>query len=120
MAPAPSAGLPAPSAGLPARSRRVIRNARLVHKRIKRGRRAILRVSLTTPSRVRIVLTRSKTGRRVRVLNVAPRGRVFAVRLPARAHGHKLNLGRYRVSVVAIDGNGVSSAPFKRTLTVRR
>jgi hypothetical protein len=109
FAPAPSTLTPAP---------RVIRNARLVKKRVKQGRRALLRVSLTTPSRLRITMNRG--GHRVRLIAVPAGGQVVALRLPARAGGHKLRTGRYRISVVAVDANGVASAPFGRTMTVRR
>lgn len=120
---APATITPFPSMAAPpvtTRAPRVLRNARLVHRRVKRGRRGLLRVSLNTPSRLRIVMRRVANGRRIRVINVPARGKLVRLRLPARHRGHALRRGRYRISVAAIDANGVSSAPLKRTLTVRR
>jgi hypothetical protein len=98
---------------------RMIRRARLVHRRVGRGKRAQLRVSLAAPSRLRVVLLRKGSGRRIATLNVPARGRSVSLRLPARSHGHALRAGRYRVRVVAVDALGVRSAPVKLTLTVR-
>ena len=116
IAPFPSTTAPSVRAKAP----RVIRRARLVHRRVKRGRRGLLRVSLNTPSRLRIVLTRSTTGHRIRAINVPARGRTVALRLPARTRGHDLRAGRYRVSVVAIDADGARSRPIRLTMIVRR
>jgi hypothetical protein len=102
------------------RSTRMIRRARLVHRRVRRGQRARLRVALAAPSKLRIVMSRSPGGRRIRAINVPARGRTVSLRLPARTRGHALRPGRYRISVVALDAQGVRSAPVKLTLTVRR
>jgi hypothetical protein len=132
-APPPAALLPAgigpvtfapiPSLTAPAqqtRARRVVRAARLVPRRVRRGRRALLRISLATPSRVQIVMRRSASGHRIRVLSVPARGNTVALRLPARSGGHDLRPGRYRISIVAIDAQGIRSRPVVRTLRVRR
>ena len=50
----PFPSMTAPS--LKSRAPRVLRNARLVHRRVKQGRHGRLRVSLNSPSRLRIVL----------------------------------------------------------------
>ena len=113
FAPVTPAGAPA------ARRARVIRRAQLVPRRVRAGRRALLRVWLVAPSRLRIVIARPG-GRRVRVVNVPARGRRVALRLPARAHGRLLRAGSYRVSVVAVDGQGGRSQPVGLTLAVRR
>ena len=108
-------------ARVPTRSRPVIQRARFVHRRVRRGRRAVLRLLLSRPASLRIVIRRRTHGHRVRVavLNrLAPKRR-RTVRLPARRHGHALFPDRYRVSVVAIDAFGARSAPVRRTLIVR-
>jgi len=116
FAPIPSGIAPSPRA----RSPHVIRRARLVHRRVKQGRRALLRISLTTPSRLRIVLSRSASGRRIRTISLPARGRTVALRLPARTAGHDLRPGRYRIRVVAIDASGTRSRPVRLTMIVRR
>jgi hypothetical protein len=117
---APTFSLPTTSAP-PASSKapRIMRNARLLNTRVKQGRRGKLRISLNSPSRLRIVLTRVKNGHRIKAINVAPGGNTLTVRLPARRkNGHDLRVGRYSVSVSAVDANGVASSPIKRTMKV--
>jgi hypothetical protein len=115
IAPFPSTTAPS----LRSRSPRLIRRARLVHKRVRQGRRGLLRVSLATPSRLRVVL-RGPSGRRIRAISAPARGRTVALRLPARTGGHNLRPGRYRVSVQAIDATGARSLPVRLTMTVHR
>jgi len=117
---APITFSPLPS-GPAARSRapRMIRRARLVPRRVRQGRRPLLRLSLAAPGRVRIVMSRRASGHRVRVVSVPARGRTVVLRLPARTGGHALRPGRYRVRVVAFDAQGVRSRPVRLTLIVR-
>jgi len=122
---APVTFAPLPSVAPPtvrSRNARVVRRARLTPRRVRRGRKPLLNVSLTTPSRLRIVISRS-TGRgrsRAAALSVPARGRTISLRLPARSKGHDLRPGRYRVSIVAIDAQGTRSRQVRRTLIVRR
>jgi hypothetical protein len=113
---APVAAAPAP---VPAakRARPAIRRARLSPKRVRSGKRTALRLSLASPGRLSIVITRG--GRRVGAMSVAARKSSAVVRLRARTHGHNLRAGRYRVTVVAIDAQGQRSLPIRLTLTVR-
>jgi len=120
---APPVFAPAPAQLAPtARNRapRLIRRARLVHRRVKQGRRARLRVSLTTPSRLKVVVTRRATRHRIRTISVPVRGNVVALRLPARNGGHDLRPGRYRVRVVAFDAFGGRTRPEKLSMIVHR
>lgn len=129
-APLPAALSPVNFAPMPAapgnagrkRSRPVIRRAKLAPRRIRRGRHARLRLSLSTPGRVRITLERNVRGRRVRsaTLTVAARGTRLTVRLPTRSHGRALLAGRYRVTITAIDAQGSRSRPVRRSLVIRR
>jgi hypothetical protein len=134
-APPPSGGLPSPltpviAPGGPTGSigglaphqgaRRVIARARIVPRRVRRGQRARLVVRLGAPTRLKVVITRVAPRRRVKVLRVPARGTSVSVRLPARARGHALPRGRYRVRVIAIDGSGRRTASVLRTLVVRR
>jgi len=120
---APVTFAPFPSTTAPtlrSRSPRLIRRARLVHRRVKHGRRGQLRVSLTAPSRLRIVLTRGATGHRIRTITLPARGRTVTLQLPGRTGGHALPAGRYRVRVVAFDASGARSRPVRLTMIVRR
>ena len=129
-APLPAALSPVNFAPMPAspghaerkRSRPAIRRAKLVHRRIRRGRHARLRLSLSTPGQVRVTLERNVRGRRVRsaVLTVATDGTRLTVRLPARSHGRALLAGRYRITITAIDAQGSRSRPVRRSLIIRR
>jgi len=130
-APPPAASLPsgiAPVTFAPFRSPalhptvQVIRRARVVPRRVRRGQRARLRISLTTPSRLRIVVSRATGRGRVHTatMTVPARGRTVSLRLPARSHGHLLRPDRYRVSVVAIDAQGARSQPVRAAMIVRR
>ncbi len=98
-------------------SRPTIRRARLASRRIRRGQRARLRLSLSEPGRVRIVIHRSARGRRIAIRAVTVRAKTttLSVRLP-----RGLRPGRYRITVVAIDAEGDRSRPVRRTLVVRR
>lgn len=118
---APPSWLPAPGAALPTASR-VIQRVRVSPRRIKRGQRARLRISLASPSRLQIVLSRTKGSKRVRTASITlpARGSAVSLRLPKRAHGHLLRADGYRVSVRAIDATGTKSAPVRTSLRVRR
>ena len=108
------AQLPAPAA---LRARPSLRSVRVVPRKIRSGKRARLRLRLSEPARLRIVIRRG--AHRVRTVTVqAPAGKV-SVRLPGRVHGHTLRAGRYRISVVAVDATGRRSATVRRTLRVR-
>jgi hypothetical protein len=76
-----------------------IRRVRVVPRRIRRGKRARLRLTLSAPARLKIVVQRRVRGHRIRVrtLNVDGRAGRVAIRLPGRVHGHALKHGRYRV-----------------------
>ena len=114
--PFPSTLAPSPRTAAP----KLIRRARLVHRRVRQGRHGRLRVSLATPSRLRIVVSRISTRHKIRTINVPARGSTVSRRLPARTRGHDLRPGRYRVRVVAIDATGARSLPVKLTMIVRR
>jgi hypothetical protein len=114
-------GLPSgPLGGAHPGARRVIAHARIVPHRVRRGQRARLVVRLGTPTRLKVIVTRAATGRRVKALRVPARGTKVSVRLPARARGHLLRPGRYRVRIIAIDASGRRTATALRTLVVRR
>jgi len=125
-APLPGALSPVNFAPMPAtpgkRARPAIRRAKLVSRRIRRGRHARLRLSLSAPGRVRITLERRVRGRRVRSasLTVAAGGTKLTVRLPARSRGRALSAGRYRITITAIDAQGSRSRPVRRLLIIRR
>jgi hypothetical protein len=110
---------PLPSQPVPVKAQRVIRRARVVPRRVARSRRAMLKISLSTPSRLQIVM-RSPSGHRLRVFDLPAGNRAIRLRLPRRAHGQALRPGRYLIRIVAIDANGVRSQPVVRTLIVRR
>jgi hypothetical protein len=123
-APPPSWGVTPPAFQFPiqaVRTRALIRGARVVPRRVMRGRRAMLRMTLSRPAQVRITISRrSRPHRgRVTVRRVSvPAGRV-AIRLPRKVHGHALAAGRYRVSMLAVDAQGVSSRTMRRSFVVR-
>jgi hypothetical protein len=112
----------APGNAVRKRSRPAIRRAKLASRRIRRGRHARLRLSLSTTGRVRIILERNVRGRRVRsaALTMTARATKLTVRLPARAHGRALPAGRYRITITAIDAEGSRSRPVRRSLVIRR
>jgi hypothetical protein len=110
--------LPAPAAH---RHRRpAIRHARLVPRRVRHGRRATLRLTLSAPGRVRVTLRRMSRPHRGRVAakTVTAFDRRLSIRLPRRAHGRTLAPGRYRISVVTTDAVGSRSRTVRRTLVV--
>jgi hypothetical protein len=121
-APLPAALSPVNFAPMPAgpgqRSRPKIRRAKLTPRRIRRGRHARLRLVLSAPGRVRIIL-RSRRGRGA-ALTIATSGTRLTVRLPARSHGRALPAGRYRVTITIIDAQGSRSRPVRRSLVIRR
>jgi hypothetical protein len=111
--------VPAPAAAAPAGAR--VSSARLVPRTVKRGRRATLKLTLTAPSPVRIVVSHVVRGKRVRVATIdLPTGRsAISRRLPARSGGRLLRTGRYRVTVASIDAQGKRSSIRMRKLVVR-
>src|SRR3954452_23889010 len=106
----------------PKRSRPVIRRARLASRGVRRGRHARLRLSLSAPGQVRIILERSVRGRRVRVaaMTVAASRTRLAVRLPSPSRAGALPAGRYRITITVIDAQGSLSRPARRLLIIRR
>jgi hypothetical protein len=84
---------------------------------MRAGRRVRLRVSLSAPGRLKVVVTRMSRPRRGRVgtLRVPAKGRRLGVRMPG---SRRLAPGRYRVSIVAIDAQGGRSTTVKRRLVV--
>jgi hypothetical protein len=119
VAPITFAPLPSTTAPLPNRARPGIRRARLVPRRVRSGRRPLLKVSLTTPGRLQIVVSRRANGHRVALLKVRTHGSARTLRLPARSRGHALRPGRYSVNVVAFDAQGQRSRAVRLTLIVR-
>jgi hypothetical protein len=112
---------PVPTApSLRSTSPSLIRRARLVHRRVRQGRRGQLRVSLAAPSRLQITLSRTATRHKIRTIDVPARGSTVALKLPARTKGHDLRPGGYHVRVVALDASGAQSPPVRLTMTVRR
>jgi len=109
---------PLPSSG--AKARPSIRRARVVPRRLRHGKRARLRLTLSTPARVRILIERRVRGHLVRKrrITVVARKTRISIRLPRGRHGHAFAKGRYRITVVAIDGAGTRSRPIHRKLRV--
>jgi hypothetical protein len=97
-----------------------IRRARIVPRRLHRGKRARLKLTLSTPARVRILIERRVRGRlvRKRSITVVARKTKVSIRLPKGVHGHAFAPGRFRITVVAIDGAGMRSLPLRRNLRV--
>jgi hypothetical protein len=104
-----------------ARRRPLIRGARVVPHRVRGGRRAVLRLSLSRRGRVRVTVTRmSRPHRgRVAVLRRAGHSGRLSIRLPRAMHGRALARGRYRVTVVVVDARGVRSRTVRRSFVVR-
>jgi hypothetical protein len=117
----PPAFLPGPAG--PAASRRsrpVIRGARIVPRHVRRGKRPVLRLSLSDGGRVRITITRRSRPHRGRVTakQMTARAGKVAIRLPRGVHGRALAKGRYRVSVVVVGATG-RSRTVHRSFVVR-
>jgi hypothetical protein len=109
--------LPVPAA----HARPRIRGARIVPRHIRSGRRAKLRLRLSSAGRLRLTVTRMSRPHRGRIALrhvTVPKGRV-TIRLPKRAHGHALRSGRYRVAVVLTDARGGRSRKVRRSFVVR-
>jgi len=125
QAPSFAPGAPAPIGSAPskpaAKRRPAIGGARVVPHRIRKGRRATLRLSLSQAGTVKYTITRLSAPHRGRVvtkrLSVAS-GKV-SIRLPRGAHGRSLASGRYRVSAVVTDSSGSRSRTVGRSLIVR-
>jgi hypothetical protein len=113
--------LPGIAAPVHSRRARVITRARLIPRHVRRGHRPRLRLRLTAPSRLRIVVSRRAGNGRKHVLTIKrrARSRKFSMRLPVRSHGRLLRRNRYRVRIVAIDASGARSLPVSRKLIVR-
>jgi hypothetical protein len=92
----------------------------LVPRRLRHGRRARLRLTLSASGRVVVTIRRmTRPGRgRVARLNVVVPGRKVTLRLPRRAHGKALAAGRSRVSVAVTSTAGTRSRTVRRTLVV--
>jgi hypothetical protein len=127
-APAPAAPLPSPLAPVTiappappappapqARLRLAVRSARLAPRRLRHGRSGRLRLTMSVPARVQVVLQRRSHGRlvRVAVLRAPARGTTVLLRLSKH-----LRRGRYRVTIVASADGAVSSRAVHRSLTV--
>lgn len=112
--PALTAALLAAGATEAAAAPRVV-DARLTPRAVHQGQQARLRVVVATPGTVRVTLDLRRRGRLVRMwLNAVPvEGDRVSVKLPRR-----LLRGRYVVSTVSIDANGVWSRTVKRSLRV--
>jgi hypothetical protein len=123
--PAPAVPLPSPLAPVTiapqapqtpqARVRLAVRSARVAPRRLRHGRSGRLRLTLSAPARVQIVLQRRSHGRlvRVAVLRAPARGTTVLVRLSKH-----LRRGRYRATIVASADGAVSSRAVHRLLTV--
>jgi hypothetical protein len=108
---------PAPAPPTARSLRPGVMRVRVVPHRVRAGHRSRLRISLATSGRVGIVITRGNPGHRARVFTrtVTARTRTLVVPLPAFRH-----TGRYRVTVIAIDGQGNRSRAVRRSLMVVR
>jgi hypothetical protein len=98
-----------------------IKGARVTPHRIRRGRRATLRLSLPQAGRVKYTITRVSAPHRGRAITKrlsVPAGKV-SIRLPRGMHGRALAPGRYRVTVVLSDSLGGKSRTVRRSLVVR-
>jgi hypothetical protein len=104
------------------RSRPRILRARLVPRRLPHGRRATLRLTVSSAGRLRVVMRRmSRPGRgRFATVHRTVVGGKLAIRLPRRHHGKRLAAGRHRISIRATDAQGLRSRTVRRTLVVLR
>ena len=124
-APGFAPGVSAPSASAPSKSavrrRPAIRSARVVPHRIRKGKRATLRLSLPQAGKVKYTITRMSAphrGRKVTGSVSVTSGKV-SIRLPRGVNGRALASGRYRVSVVVVDSLGSRSRTVGRSMVVR-
>lgn len=117
-APTPPPAMP----GTVVKARTAIRSARIVPRRVRRGKRATLRLSLSGAGRVQIVIKRLSRPHRGRLavkrVSAGAAGTV-AIRLPGRVHGRSLAAGRYRVSIVVVSSDGSRSRTVRRSFRVR-
>ena len=120
VAPVTIPPVPGPVVNGTHRKRLAIRRAKIVPRRLRAGRRASLRLSLSGPGRVRLVITRrSRPHRgRIAVRRVSATGRKLVIRLPRGVHGHRLAAGRYRVAVTVVDADGTRSRTVRRSFVV--
>jgi hypothetical protein len=103
-------------------SRPRLSHVRVVPRRLRHGRRAKLRLTLSGPGQLSVTIRRMSrpgrgrfaTGRRTVV------GGKVSLRLPRRAHGKRLAAGRYRISIRVTDAQGLRSRTVRRTLVVLR
>jgi hypothetical protein len=101
--------------------RPTIRRARIVPNRIRKGKRATLRLSLPQGGKVKYTIARMSAPHRGRVTArtvSVPSGKV-SIRLPRGVHGRALAAGRYRVTAVVVDAQGGRSRTVSRSLIVR-
>ena len=118
-------GASAPAISAPSKStahrRPSIRSARVVPHRIRKGRRATLRLSLPQAGKVSYTITRMSAPRRGRKFTgtVTARSGKVSIRLPRGVKGRALASGRYRVSAVVVDSLGGRSRTVSRSLIVR-
>ena len=110
----------APSAAAVHRRPR-IRGARVVPHRIRKGKRASLRLSLPQAGKVSYTITRTSAPHRGRKFtgSVSVTSGKVSIRLPRGVNGRALASGRYRVSVVVVDAQGSRSRTVGRSLIVR-
>lgn len=115
----------APSITTPSKSARhrrpTIRGARVVPHRIRKGKRATLRLSLPQAGKVRYTITRKSGKHRGRVMTkrVSVTAGKVSIRLPRGVSGRSLASGRYRVTVMVVDAQGGRSRTVSRSLIVR-
>lgn len=118
-------GASAPSTSTPSKSalkrRPTIRGARVVPHRIRKGKRATLRLSLPQAGKVRYTITRMSAPHRGRVMSkrISVSSGKVSIRLPRGVKGHALASGRYKVTVVVVDAQGSRSRSVGRSLIVR-
>ena len=125
VAPTFSPGASAPAGLTPSKAgvhrRPSIKSAKVVPHRIRKGRRATLKLSLPQAGKVKYTITRMSAPHRGRKFTgtVTVQSGKVSIRLPRGVKGRALASGRYRVSVVAADAQGSRSRTVSRSLIVR-
>lgn len=124
-APSFAPGVTAPTASAPskpaAHRRPSIRSARVVPRRIRKGKRATLRLSLPQAGKVSYTVTRLSAPHRGRKFTgtVSVKSGKVSIRLPRGVNGRALASGRYRVTAVVVDEQGSRSRTVGRSMVVR-
>ena len=120
----PGAG-PAPGGnrgGAPARA--AISRARVIPRRLRRGRRGRIVFRIDRPARVVVQFARVRRGRTLRFLHDTIRKRaktgVNRIRLTGRLGGRRLRRGRYRLRLIATTDQGVVSRSRLLSVTIAR